>query len=668
MKRIALVLCLTLCLLLWGCGNEGTINPTAPPAQPVETTGPAGTLPPETTQPETTAPTEPEPTLPQEALTEYPQIELTDYVTFLPLSDTQAVAVTYIYNEEQEAIRVDILDLSQGVTVRSEVLEDGLYIAGQQISENKILIEDTNQGNYLVLDEKLQEVGRITVPRLFGYFSMDLTRFYYEENGRLMVWNVLEEAAVPVPGAEDIWVNYINDFDPQREIISFCAYINPFTYSGANVVFDLRKGEVLVFSELEGYQSCQGDGVLTQEYDEATGYTELYYYRYGSDRYLLAQPEDFQDPDFYVASLENSEYVLVSRYERPEVAEGIVRFGDTMEYSPELLEAFPGTLGDALAMPDGSILCSFILEEAGYELMLVRPDMFDFEPMCQLQTSDCDTMNEELMGSYQRILEGPALDPELAGVRALADEIEEEYGITILISNQCAEPAKGCEFPMTTTDQLEWMDETWYISDALHILRRTLSMYPEGFFRQMRSSFAPNGLLVLLVGGIQSDNNAIGVAYGMNMWYPIAVDIGSYDLMSTYCHEIWHATESFISDRDYEIFNNGDWETLNPAEFTYSYDTTTGYYDDTRWAYYDGWYGTESYFVDAYARVNAKEDRARLMEYIMTHEEESRWLMEAPALNEKLEFVCRGIRSAFDTTDWDNVWWERYHEDVLNQE
>lgn len=65
------------------------------------------------------------------------------------------------------------------------------------------------------------------------------------------------------------------------------------------------------------------------------------------------------------------------------------------------------------------------------------------------------------------------------------------------------------------------------------------------------------------------------------------------------------------------------------------------------------------YFVDAYARTNAKEDRARIMEYVMANEDLAGALMQSPYITQKLEIMCQAIRNSFDTSAWGDLRWER---------
>ena len=66
------------------------------------------------------------------------------------------------------------------------------------------------------------------------------------------------------------------------------------------------------------------------------------------------------------------------------------------------------------------------------------------------------------------------------------------------------------------------------------------------------------------------------------------------------------------------------------------------------------------YFVDSYSTINPTEDRARVMEYAMSSY--GAWTFEdAKGLTEKLDYYCRCIRQAFDTTGWPEiVRWEQY--------
>ena len=80
--------------------------------------------------------------------------------------------------------------------------------------------------------------------------------------------------------------------------------------------------------------------------------------------------------------------------------------------------------------------------------------------------------------------------------------------------------------------------------------------------------------------------------------------------------------------------------------------------DCRHWTYYSG--GDEGvYFVDSYSRTFASEDRARIMEFFMTRDDDAQELIKSPAIKNKLQHMSSAVRSVFDTSGWENVRWER---------
>lgn len=85
---------------------------------------------------------------------------------------------------------------------------------------------------------------------------------------------------------------------------------------------------------------------------------------------------------------------------------------------------------------------------------------------------------------------------------------------------------------------------------------------------------------------------------------------------------------------------------------TIRYDTADG-----SWLYF----GTaeDVYFVDAYSTMNPREDRARIMEYIMGAEDEADALAQCPVIRRKLEIMAAAVRAGFDTAGWGVARWEQ---------
>ena len=165
------------------------------------------------------------------------------------------------------------------------------------------------------------------------------------------------------------------------------------------------------------------------------------------------------------------------------------------------------------------------------------------------------------------------------------------------------------------------------------------------------------GVRFLLVSAIASDYGVVGVTYESADWQNIALDIRMSDsLDSLICHELWHATENRILSKDYAAIDPDTWNALNPPGFTYCGDATLSN-DLRQWTLYSC-APEDVCFVDGYACVDAREDRARIMEYFMVHEDAAQLLIESPVIRQKLQLMCAAVRNNFDTAGWGQVRWE----------
>jgi hypothetical protein len=183
-------------------------------------------------------------------------------------------------------------------------------------------------------------------------------------------------------------------------------------------------------------------------------------------------------------------------------------------------------------------------------------------------------------------------------------------------------------------------------------------VYPEGFFRQLRYNNI-SSIQIQLISDLQADGSGrYGgdyCAFTQTLWdhYLMVIDIEASST-ETYYHEFSHIIDSYLQSesesRKDALFSEETWNSLNPKWFA-------GYSND---------YGYEiklddySCFVDSYSTISSTEDRARVLEYAMA--DFGRWTFEdAKGLRKKLDYYCRCIRDAFDTTGWPEVLpWEQY--------
>ena len=235
-------------------------------------------------------------------------------------------------------------------------------------------------------------------------------------------------------------------------------------------------------------------------------------------------------------------------------------------------------------------------------------------------------------------------------IQERAQELGEKYGLIIMTGNQC--DTVFDEFTATIATDYQQVNE------ALNTLDQALSVYPEGFFRQLRYNNI-SSIQIQLISDLQAEGSGrYGgdyCAFTQPQWdyYLMVIDIDASDV-STYYHEFSHIIDSYLEweslEREDALFSEETWNSLNPKWFDgYSYDYG-----------YESYLDDYTYFVDTYATISPTEDRARVLEYAMA--DFGRWTFEdAKGLQKKLDYYCRCIRDAFDTTGWPEVLpWEQY--------
>ena len=236
-----------------------------------------------------------------------------------------------------------------------------------------------------------------------------------------------------------------------------------------------------------------------------------------------------------------------------------------------------------------------------------------------------------------------------------AAAIGKTYGVKIFLGDQ-TEDSYG-EYNVAHE-----MNET-YNKAGLDALENALAQYPDGFMRQLlygdqkQLEFHLTGSMTLKEfpqGNVNGFTSYIGFAQAAEGKSIIVVDItmaGSIE--QTLHHEIMHIIDNKLTfDANITtdaFYSEKGWNSLNPDGFSYVEDKFHLPED----IYSDGY---QSYFIDIYSRTNAKEDRARIMEYAMI---DADWAFaSSPGRLAKLEYICQSIRDAFHTEGWpkQTVW------------
>lgn len=561
----------------------------------------------------------------------------------------------------RKCTRIRVVDLHMDLLMAEAVLE-GTYqpLAYSTVPEH-LALASAQTGTVLVLDRWLQEVFSFETQDTDGFLTEDLAEYYYAWGSDLCCLDVASGAVSDVELAQSISIHELLDYSPGENILLASAYAGTYSNEQAMAAIDLNTGEILLLQTGATGGALAEDGVLLETEDLETLSADVRYGNWNEACLWVLPGFLVNDLHFAAWHVDGTDYVCRLTYDQQQNVDivecELFRMGQTIEVC-SLQEALDGAkITQIYALPDGNLLA---LETSGrgYRTYLICPEQLEFTAASlEAETGEAFTEADDAGAQPPESYELPE---KLAEVRASADALEEKYGITVLISGQCTEALNVPDKQITTTNLAGMRDEAASIADALALLDQQLALYPADFFRQFRNEAGERGLLVLLVEDFEGDMNYIGVNWRMGQWYPIAVDITSGEVAKTYCHEIWHATENRIRDLNETALDLENWESCNPAGFGYSGNLTSSYIRDTQYTYFFGNPAEGVYFVDPYAKVNAYEDRARLMEYVMCSDLHAEQMLAYPAMAAKLQILCDAIRTAFDTQNWETVHWERF--------
>ena len=261
------------------------------------------------------------------------------------------------------------------------------------------------------------------------------------------------------------------------------------------------------------------------------------------------------------------------------------------------------------------------------------------------------------------VLPEPAT-PESLTERAKA--LEETYGIQIHMGQDIDAP-----YPDYTLSACEDVDQ---IDRMMDVMEEAFALYPEDYFEQLGGSgtrgfsFYFSGTMTPIDPSVSISNPAALTCLvdGVEL---LAFDITGYITVQDVVHELTHVLDHWLWEGD--VLDEEVWSSMNPEGFDYYYAYIDPNGDSYEWAgsseyttndsaWYDG--DTDSvYFIDAYSTTFPTEDRARLMEYLLSDVDYGPPAYFASVhLQEKLTYYFQCIRTKFDTTNWpEQTSWEQ---------
>ena len=164
----------------------------------------------------------------------------------------------------------------------------------------------------------------------------------------------------------------------------------------------------------------------------------------------------------------------------------------------------------------------------GCSIYLVNPALLKGKTLGKAQPFDGNIIDEDVLSEFKQNTAIPQCPDYLSDVRKKADSIEEKYGITILLSEQCR---TVCEQIKSRYKEYEGLrltnsdgnrdSETELLSGFLSELDKVLGKFPNGMPRQFRDVNGKAGIRIVPVSRITAEDTADGLTDWEYGWYNI---------------------------------------------------------------------------------------------------------------------------------------------------
>lgn len=641
-------------VLLSGCGKDPqpTAAPTEPPTVPTQATQPsqpAATEPPVTEPPYTEPPVTEPPVTMADAVTKLTCTKWRTYPELVDLGGGLVLATRNQFSTEHQRVvcTVEVLDLLSDTVVAQTTLMHTAEPVPQRFGDGTAVLAVPSNNTLLVYDSQLQLTTTLSVDNIEGYFSADRKNYYYAESGMLYRMDVASGNCGAMALQSELRLERLVGVHPDRGLLVARVYLSCYSTNCALAVIDPVTGTVKLLTDRLDAVQIYGDYFAGMCYDDTI---------YGYDVYVGSLTDgvvnrfdasELAEYEVGYAFVSGAPYLIRKCYTQGE--ENVWLYDLASGGSVCALENYGLTtpVNGAVYLSGPQLIVGFYEDGLDFYPVLLDPKGMTFEAALTQEDGQWDALiDESIIENVEAELAGPALPGTLTEVRERADALEKTYGVTILLGQQTGATCAHTDFQVAVNE------DPAAIASALNTLETELAKYPEGFLKQFRNSVREGGLYICLTGSIEGGVETAGFARLSGCRYNLVLDITASDLAGTLHHELWHAIEMRIST---DAFQTSQWNGCNPSGFSYYGKYDSGYTELTRWTYTGG-NGADSYFVDPYARINGREDRARIWEYVMTGKAAD--LRTAAAIEAKLEIMDTLLRQRFDSDRWSEVYWD----------
>lgn len=569
------------------------------------------------------------------------------------IGDGKLLATDWQY--EDDITSMQVIDILEDKII-AEASVSG-YATFESVTDSGFILENIDSKEFCFFDNDLNLLKTYRPESMYGKFSPDGKKYYQIICGKLYCEDVGSGELTHIQTSADLdfeeTVSSISS-DGDRLGLRYDKYTDIYIDT-AEIRVDLRSNTVDMLTYEISYPAYSDDYMYTHIVSDDDSDAMLY-------RISLDDSECIAFPlsQYDIMNIAGCDYLQITEMSEINYPKMYIGYVDNSGKCNMLLlnEEDPEEYFSWFTyMPNEQLIACCTETNGRVRICLIEPSLFDISTDLEYEQVPAPVLyDEQIYEEYLISSKIPECPARLETLRKRADALEDMYGIKIYISSECKNMVRQKGYDCTD----EFFDsgyEFTAIETALDEMEAALQKYPDGFLAQFRCSTGDGGIRICLTSYIHDDFSA---AYSIQTgdWYNIVLDI-RYNSEINLAHELWHSTESYIDNKNYELLSTDVWMTYNPEGFEYSdeFKEDSGGMSDYCYIYSNDWY-----FYDNYSKVNPLEDKARIMEIVMNPQLfSSEDFVSSKHIMEKLECMNNAVRQTFDTSSWgDDVFWERF--------
>lgn len=577
----------------------------------------------------------------KQAVTELKCVKSNDYAfVFKSLNGGTVIASSEEYDEKNDKniSHVYIIDIMND-KVLYHLDKEGSYTL-KDIYQNQIVIANEQSSELEFYDLQLHQTDSLKVNDLMGYLYNG--QYYYLDQSALFVMDIQTKKSQLVNVENNMRFGSLSGLD-DHYLICY-PFIDETFQNNCVAVLDIDDGSFLILNDK--YVDIQGDNHfrVLKEYDEDKN--GLYYmYTYPiHDKYYTTKETELSKK--YLNHIPHTQYFYevneaIENNEKQIAQMTMYHMDQTITVCDLKDYGYNNEIYGLTYLDKENLMIGY-----NQSIVIVDPLYLEFKECCEAKATDVVLKDQDIIDKYNQ--KSKTTVKGLKKAKSKIKELKDRYDIDIFISTDCQKQSlkdRGFEFKDTS----HYDNEEDMILSALNQLEEGLKLYPKDFFQQFYTRAKDGGVKVYLVADIKSSYSAIAFEYEEAYQQNIVIDIDNSEIKQTFCHELWHAMENIAISKDGTILD--DWNQLNPKGFEYTgeYEGYNEREDLNRYNYLFGEEDIKSvYFIDNYSHTYDKEDRARIVEFFMTLDDETKnELKKSPHLLKKVNKLNEVIEETF---------------------